>query len=117
MNIDQEEPLVVNPDEISSVNKGKSKKRKKRQQENEDLRKVVSTEHGRRFYWKILDRCKVMKITYVAGDPYATAFNEGARFLGNSLLKEIHNVAPNSYVKMWNEYLESNKKENEDGTK
>jgi len=110
MLLEKTDPLVKDPTDISQVNKGKSKKRSQRQQEKEDLRKVVSTDYGRRFYWRLLEKCNVLGMSYTSGDPYNTAFNEGRRLLGNSLLKEVHDFAPESYVTMWNEFLKSKEK-------
>ena len=64
---------------------------------------VMSTVEGRSIVWSILVEAGVFRMSYVSGDPYATAFNEGSRNHGNRILAEIQDVCPELYLQAMNE--------------
>lgn len=81
-----------------------SKERARREREA-DLRGVMSTPAGRRFVWRLIDAdAGVLRHSH-AGEALATAFNEGRRALGISLLQEVQKVTPADYVRMVGEHL------------
>jgi hypothetical protein len=53
-----------------------------RAEEISDLRKVLSSESGRRLVKRLLERAGVFRISFTPGDQGVTAFNEGNRNLG-----------------------------------
>ena len=66
----------------------------------EDVATVLSTASGRRFVWALLGKCRVFELSYAQGDPTHTAFNEGARQVGNPLLAEIMTEHAEAYALM-----------------
>jgi len=55
-----------------------------------DLDFILSTERGRRWlYGLIFDACHVRSLSYVPRDTHSSAFNEGARSVGERLLEEV----------------------------
>ena len=68
--------------------------------DEEDLRTILKTKWGRRFVWRLLSRCNIFSQSFVMGDPMATAFNEGRRSIGNTLLQQVTAINPESYLQM-----------------
>jgi len=68
----------------------------------EDIRKVMSTESGRRVIWSVLEQGKVFAATFSV-DPCVTAFNEGQRNLALVLFSRVMTVCPEQYLKMADE--------------
>lgn len=78
----------------------------KRLQDIEDIRKVMSTEEGRRFVNKLLYRAGIFRCSFT-GQSNQTIFNEGGRNQGLMLMNDVTTNAPGSYQLML--------KENENG--
>jgi hypothetical protein len=85
-----------------------------RQQEINDLKTVLSTRAGRRYLWRLLGQAGVFRLSFVAGAPDATAFNEGARNLGRSVMAEIMDEAPNSFLAMQKEAIDDEQRRREE---
>jgi len=68
--------------------------------DEEDLRTILKTKWGRRFVWRFMSRCGIFSQSFVPDDPYATAFNEGRRSVGNTLLKQVIDINPEAYILM-----------------
>lgn len=85
----------------------------RREQERNDLRAVMDTAAGRRFVWKLLSDAGVFRSSYVAGQADTTAFNEGGRNRGLTLLGDIMNDAPEKYLIMQKEAIDNDQKQRE----
>lgn len=68
-----------------------------------DLKWVMSNKRGRRFVHALLEQAGVFRLSFTAGDPYATAFNEGKRNDGLRVLEQLMVHAPESYASMLSE--------------
>lgn len=81
-----------------------SKKRNKagRDQELDDLRTVLGTPQGRRFYWRTLGECGIYRTSYT-GSSNSTCFNEGKREIGLRLMADLMEAAPEKYILMQQE--------------
>ena len=73
--------------------------------EQEDLRKVLDSREGRRVLWSILDEAGVYGASYT-GEAISSAYAEGRRGVGITLLQKIENLAPGSYLTMQREALD-----------
>jgi len=71
-----------------------------RKRDEEDIRSILKTEYGKRFIWKLLGICGTFHQSIVMGSPDASAFNEGRRSIGNTLLAQVLEVRPESYIEM-----------------
>lgn len=67
-----------------------------------DLRQVLSTPRGRRFVWRMLSMARIYEQSFT-GDALTTAFNEGRRAVGNQLLAELNETAPDAFITMLQE--------------
>lgn len=76
-------------------------KRYKMRKDNEldDLKLILNTEHGRRFIWRYLSDCGIFRSSYVT-EPHDTAYNEGRRAVGLKLLAEVTEAMPEAYSLM-----------------
>mgnify|MGYP001561964717 CR=1 FL=1 len=93
----------MNAADQRSVRKAKQRERQERDQELKDLRDVLSTRQGRRFIWRTLTLAGVFRLSFVPGEPEETAFNEGRRSLGLSLMADVHEIDAAQYIQMANE--------------
>jgi hypothetical protein len=71
-----------------------------RKRDEEDIRSILKTEYGKRFIWRFLGRCGTFHQSIVFGSPDASAFNEGRRSIGNTLLAQVLEIKPEAYVEM-----------------
>jgi hypothetical protein len=69
-----------------------------------DLDYILREPRGRRFlYGLIYDTCHVGRLSHIPGDSDTTAFNEGARAVGEALLEQIRTQAKAKYMLMLEE--------------
>lgn len=93
------------------VAKGKKKFQIRRQQEQEDIRQVLSTPAGQALIWRIMDQSKMLAPNMFTGNS-TTFYNLGSRDLGLWLYNEIMEAAPNAMLKMMQNQL---KKDEDNG--
>lgn len=82
---------------------GESRRKAKTQRERDldDIRGVLSTKPGRRFYWSLLTECGVFKTSFVTN---ATIYYlEGKRAVGLKLMADLMEASPESYLLMTKE--------------
>lgn len=95
------QPLVNNAADEEQTGRAKYKEKHKRERELNDVRWVLSTPQGRRFYWRYLEDCGVFKSSFVG--QFQTFFLEGQRNVALKLLADLNDADPNAYVTMLNE--------------
>lgn len=96
------------PSAVTAEDDGKDKslaeKRKlQREQDDQDLRVVMSTPGGRRFVRRVLALCGTYRLSFAGEQTHSTAFNEGKRSIGNQLLAEVEAVSPDGFIDMLRE--------------
>jgi hypothetical protein len=88
--------MAVGLDPFESDKKAVEAKNKKlslkRQNDLEDLKKVLQTDHGRRVLKNFLIKTKVFEASYTGNSD--TFYNEGKRSIGRDTLNDIHEAAP-----------------------
>jgi hypothetical protein len=77
-----------------------------------DLRQILSTPGGRRFIWGELSDAGIFRGSFSA-NASQTAFAEGQRDRGLSLLARVNEVDRNAFARMQNEALSELMKEKE----
>lgn len=70
-----------------------------------EIQSIMSTEAGRRFMWRLLERTGVNSDRFNP-DPYRNAHQSGERSIGIWLQRELEEAAPGSYMTMIKENLE-----------
>ncbi len=69
-----------------------------------DLNFIMGSPRGRRWIYELIHtKCHVGQISHVPRDTHSTAFNEGARSVGNALLEELRSAHHALYIKMLEE--------------
>lgn len=95
------EAQVKNAADPKQVEKAKSEENRIENRSREDLKAVVSTVNGRRFIWKYLDLCGIYETTFTGGSE--TFFLEGKRAVGLTLLKDVIDASPETFIVMQKE--------------
>ena len=83
-----------------------------RQKEIDDVRKILKTPEGRRYFWRQLGKCGIFRNSF-ALNSNQTAFNEGIRDTGLGLLNDINEADGSAFAKMQNEYVSALKSKKE----
>ena len=69
-----------------------------------DLDYILKEPRGRRFLYDLIyGTCHVGRLSHIPGDSDSTAFNEGARSVGEALLEHIRTQAKAKYMLMLEE--------------
>ena len=63
-------------------------------QDLEDLRALLSTREGARFFARLLAACGVFRLSYTPGDTHATAFAEGQKNIGLMFYSDLLEADP-----------------------
>lgn len=93
--------LVGNAADRKQVKDAKGKEKLSRERELQDIKQVLSTRNGRRFYWNLLGFCGVFESSFTGNSQ--TFFLEGKRTVGLKLLADLNEADPESYLKMMQE--------------
>lgn len=101
---------VANAGDPKQVKEGAKIEKRTRNQELSDLRFVMESKTGRRFFFALLSSHGIYELSYTRGDTHETAFREGMRNIGNKLLADCQAASIELYAKM----IEENKEEAED---
>lgn len=88
----------------SSVDRARFKKNLEEDARTEHYKEVLGTYEGRAVIWDILSQCGI----YDAGllPPSDSAYRDGKRYIGVTLIEEIEYISPNSYSLMRQEATE-----------
>ena len=72
-----------------------------------DLRAVLSTPEGRRIYWRAIDKvAAVLSLSFgFKNNATDTAFGEGKRDVGLTLIREAQEAVPALYLRMVSESI------------
>jgi len=73
----------------------------------ESLRSIAETQAGRDVIRHIIFVMAHVNIMSLTADPHITAANEGARSVGIALTNHLCDVAPNLYIQLLKEEIES----------
>lgn len=64
---------------------------------------IMSNRDGRALIWSWLERCGVFRISFQSGAADQTAFNEGQRNVGLSMIGDLGRVCPDHFATMQTE--------------
>lgn len=84
-----------------------------RENEEEDIKWLMSDKRGRRVLWRLMDQAGVFRSSFNT-NAMAMAFAEGNRNYGLRLLSAIHSCCPKQYPVMMKE--NTNERTNNDGS-
>lgn len=93
-----------NAADIGQVKESENREKRQREQELNDVRAVLSTIHGRRFYWRMMKQCRTFESIW---EPSAKIhYNSGRQDFGHFLLAELNDSTPETYLQMMKENKE-----------
>ena len=95
------DPLKIPTDEDVTLKVDEQKE--ERRKELEDIREVLKTPAGRRWYYRIIEHCRPFLESYVVGMPDVTANNEGRRMVGNWMWAELLEADADKWFQMLRE--------------
>lgn len=103
----EEEFNAADPTKVRD--RGRKQKREE-QQELEDLRELLKLPAGRRFLWRMLERCAVWKTSFhPSGQVFAA--NEGRRGVGVELMTDLITADPQAWIDLQQELLDAERKQ------
>ena len=92
-----------NPLDLKAQQKSKDSKKSadriERQNEESDIKWLMSSKRGRRFIWRLLEQAGVFRSSFNT-NAMAMSFGEGNRNYGLQLLNSIHTLCPELYPTM-----------------
>lgn len=91
-----------------TVKAAELKEKDLRRQELNDIRTLLSNASGRRFIWRLLEKCRTFESVF-SSDPNHVYVNIGQQDLGHFLLAEITEADENLLLKL----MKENRKEKE----
>lgn len=92
-------PQVKNAADEQQVKSAVLKNKLGREREIDDIRFLLSTEQGRRFYWRYLSVCGIYQQSADNSGSW-TYFKEGQRSIGLILMNDLMEADTEAYVKM-----------------
>jgi len=92
------DPVVKNAIDEGQIKNARIKEKLGRETELNDLKFILNTDQGKRFIWRYLGICGVYTSSFTGNSE--TFFKEGKRVIGTTLLKEVIEADPDSYLKM-----------------
>ena len=69
-------------------------------QDREDWVSLLKVPWGQRIIWNLMSKCGIFAQSFVPESPESTAFNEGRRSIGNTLLRQVVDIKPEAYLQM-----------------
>lgn len=96
--------------DTSKNDKQADKAERRRERELSDIRFIIKSPEGRRFYWRLMSDAGVFRRSF-NGDTVGTMFNEGRRSLGLDILNDLLEAKPAAFSEMQQEYASEKKRE------
>lgn len=92
--------LVGNAADQEQVRDARRKEDSLRRQQLADIERLLETDHGRRFLWRILEQTSVHGTVMHPGDPHMTSYRAGQQDIGHWLMQEMTEASPDSYPEL-----------------
>ena len=93
--------VVKNASDRGQVQTGKKKEKFERLQELEDIKRILATDYGRRFLWRLLKWTRVFESIWDQSS--RIHYNAGVQDVGHFLTAEIVEANPSAYLTMMTE--------------
>lgn len=97
----KKDPLVKNATNEKQIRKAKKGEEHHRDQELEDLRKLINAPEGRRVLWRIMSKCKTFQTIW--HNSALIHYNAGQQDIGHWLMSEITETGEESLFVMMKE--------------
>ena len=91
------EDTAVDTGDEKAVKAKKKKWQLKREQELEDIKKLIATSEGRYLIWRLLEKCKLFDSISGSSDKEMNRLS-GGRDIGLWMLSEVEAAVPDAYL-------------------
>lgn len=100
---DKPEYDAADPEAVSERKAASGRRRK-----NDDIiiAQIMEARSGRDWVWRFLERCHIFAPSFNPNSPEVTAYREGERNVGLSLLQDVLRAAPDQWVVMTREHAD-----------
>ena len=92
---------------MAQVKKAKQKTESLNDQKLNDVREIMNSVRGRRFYWRLMAKCGIFHNNFHGEKTHDTAYDLGQRNIGLQLLADVNEAAPEAYLIMLRESKEA----------
>jgi len=93
-----EEPFdASDPDQVQRAKRDEGRRLKEMQ---DAIRGLLGKPAGRLWMWRLMQHCNLTRSSHSPGDPYQTAYNEGARAVSLILNSDLSQADPKMYALM-----------------
>jgi len=92
-------PYTANSTDEKSIESSKKRVSQKKLLEESDVKSVLELDSGRRYVWRLLERCGIFRSGYVGGSEQLF-FIEGRRDIGQKILNDILEIDPIIFTRM-----------------
>lgn len=93
------DPVLMNAADPAQIEDSQREEKSESEQLQEDLRSVVDTRAGRRVLWRYMSIAGIYRSSF-ADKSETTAFNEGRRIIGLTIMGDITNAKPDVLIQM-----------------
>lgn len=76
---------------------------KRRERELSDIRFVLKSPEGRRFYWRLMEKGRVFHDVFCGDSTNGTNYNLGRQSISRDFLNDLLEAKPEAYVQMQQE--------------
>ncbi len=97
--------MAQNIADESQVKQATQKGKRLRDVELADIKRILDTDFGRRFVWRLLGLAGVFQTSFTGNS--TTFFNEGKRDIGLKILADVSEAKPEAYIQMAQEAKQS----------
>lgn len=98
-----------NAGDAQQVDAARSREKRRRERELNDVRAILATAPGRRWYWRILTQAGIFTTSFTGNS--STFFKEGMRNMGLQMLGDLNEACPDRYEQMVREDREAQARE------
>jgi len=97
--------MAGNIDDPEQVKQAEDREKSAERIEAEDFRRLLETDFGRRYIWRLMEKCGTFGESMNPNHPNAeqTAWMEGRRKIGVDTFKAVCNTLPEAFVEMMKE--------------
>jgi len=94
----------------SKQEKQQDKAQRRRERELADIRLILKSPEGRRFYWRVLESGRVYNTQFIESTN-RTYFENGRKSVAGDFLSDLLDAKPTAFAEMQQEYASEKKRE------
>lgn len=84
--------------DAQQVSRRKRQSLLRKSQDENVLNTLLTSDAGSDWLYRLLERCHMFSLSFVQGDAYASAFKEGERNIGLSIVNDLAEANPEAFA-------------------